>query len=251
MRKPIIAGNWKMNKTVEESVDMVKNLLPLVQDIDDVDIVVCPTFTALYPVSEIIKGSSIKLGAQNMSNEDSGAFTGEISADMLKSSGCEYVIVGHSERREYNNESNELINKKIKKVISSGLLPILCVGEKLEQREAGITNDVVKEHVVEGLKDIDNNDILKIVIAYEPVWAIGTGKTATSEQAQEVHAFIRSILAELYDDQIAAQIRIQYGGSVKPSNVKELMANEDLDGALVGGASLDPESFEQLVKFKK
>ncbi len=248
-RTPIIAGNWKMNKTIPESEEMVKKLINLVKDVKDVKIVICPTFTNLSAVYNLIKNTNIKLGAQNMWFEDKGAFTGEISADMLKSAGCSYVILGHSERREIFKESNELINKKVKKALAKGLTPIVCVGEKLEEREKGKTENVVQDHVVNSLAGLSKNDILKVVIAYEPVWAIGTGKTATPKEADDVHKFIRKILAKLYDQKTADLIPIQYGGSVKPDNVSELMGKEHIDGALVGGASLEAESFASLVKF--
>jgi len=249
MRKKIIAGNWKMHKTISESVDMVKALLPLVSGVKNVDIVVCPTFTALNAVHEIIKNTNIALGAQNMWYEDKGAFTGEISPAMLKSAGCSYVILGHSERREIFKETNEMINKKIKKALSEKLLPILCVGEKLEEREKGITEAVVKDQIVNSLADISKEQCANIVIAYEPVWAIGTGKNATPEQANDVHKFIRQLIEKLYDKSLAQSIKIQYGGSVKPENVKQLMEQPDIDGALVGGASLEAESFKKLVMF--
>lgn len=249
MRKPIIAGNWKMNKTVGEACELVTALKGKVADVTDVEIVVGPTFTALLAVAEVIKGSNIKLAAQNMYWEESGAFTGEISPLMLKDVGCQYVIIGHSERRAYFSETNEMVNKRVKAAHAHSINPIVCVGEKLEERESGITKDVIKDHVVNGLAGITEEQMLKTVIAYEPVWAIGTGKTATPDQAQEVHKFIRELLAELYSSPVAEAIRIQYGGSVKPSNVAELMAQPDIDGGLIGGASLDADSFTQIIKF--
>lgn len=249
MRKPIIAGNWKMNKTVGEARELVTALKGKVADVTDVEIVVGPTFTALLAVAEIIKGSNIKLAAQNMSWEESGAFTGEISPLMLKDVGCQYVIIGHSERRAYFSETNEMVNKRVKAAHAHSLKPIVCVGEKLEDRESGVTKDVIKDHVVNGLAGLTEEQMLKTVMAYEPVWAIGTGKTATPDQAQEVHKFIRELLAELYSSPVAEAIRIQYGGSVKPSNVAELMAQPDIDGGLIGGASLDADSFTQIIKF--
>lgn len=249
MRKPIIAGNWKMNKTVGEARELVTALKGKVADVTDVEIVVGPTFTALLAVAEVIKGSNIKLAAQNMSWEESGAFTGEISPLMLKDVGCQYVIIGHSERRAYFSETNEMVNKRVKAAHAHSLKPIVCVGEKLEDRESGVTKDVIKDHVVNGLAGLTEEQMLKTVMAYEPVWAIGTGKTATPDQAQEVHKFIRELLAELYSSPVAEAIRIQYGGSVKPSNVAELMAQPDIDGGLIGGASLDADSFTQIIKF--
>jgi len=249
MRKPIIAGNWKMNKTVGEARELVTALKDKVADVTDVEIVVGPTFTALMAVAEVIKGSNIKLAAQNMYWEESGAFTGEISPLMLKDVGCQYVIIGHSERRAYFSETNEMVNKRVKAAHAHSLMPIVCVGEKLEERESGIMKDVVKDHVVKGLAGLTEEQMLKTVIAYEPVWAIGTGKTATPDQAQEVHKFIRELLADIYSSSVAEAIRIQYGGSVKPTNVAELMAKPDIDGGLIGGASLDADSFTQIVKF--
>lgn len=249
MRKPIIAGNWKMNKTVSEACELVKTLIDRLSDVDNVEIIVAPPFTALHAVSEIIKGSNIKLAAQNMHWEKSGAFTGEVSPVMLKDIGCEYVIIGHSERRQYFGETNETVNKKVKSAHEHSLKPIVCVGEKLDEREAGITKEVVKEHVLKGLDGVTAEQILNTVIAYEPVWAIGTGKTATPEQAQEVHRFIRDLLSELYSAEIAQRVIIQYGGSVRPDNISQLMAEEDIDGGLIGGASLDADSFVKIVKF--
>jgi triosephosphate isomerase len=248
MRRPIIAGNWKMNKTVKEALELVKGLKKELEGVKDVDIVACPPFTVLSEVEKIIQGTNIHLGAQNLYWEDSGAYTGEISAPFLKDTGCKYVIIGHSERRAYFNETNEGVNKKLKAALKHNLIPIVCVGESLEQREKGETFDVVKGHVRGALKDITEEEIKRIIIAYEPVWAIGTGKTATPEQAQEVHNFIRKLLKELYSQEIAGLVRIQYGGSVKPDNVAELMAKDDIDGALVGGASLKIDSFVRIVK---
>lgn len=249
MRKPIIAGNWKMNKTVGEAQDLVRALKGKVANVTDVEIVVAPVFTALSAVAKAIKGSSIKLSAQDMYWEAEGAFTGEVSPLMLKDVGCEYVIIGHSERRTYFSETNETVNKKVKAAHAHSLKPIVCVGERLEERESGITKDVVKDHVVNGLAGISEEQMLSTVIAYEPVWAIGTGKTATPEQAQEVHGFIRGLLAEIYSSGVAEAVRISYGGSVKPSNIAQLMAQPDIDGGLIGGASLDADSFAQIVKF--
>ncbi len=247
-RKPFIAGNWKMNKTIKEAIELINGLKRNLSDIEYVDIAVCPPFTALSDAREILIDSNIKLGAQNIYWEKEGAYTGEVSAIMLKDTGCEFVIIGHSERRKYFNETNEDVNKKIKAAFSVELIPIVCVGERLEQREQGKTFDVVKDHITGALTGLSNDDVLKLVIAYEPVWAIGTGKTATPEQAQEVHVYIRKLLSELYNEETAQSIRIQYGGSVKPENIKELMSQPDIDGALVGGASLELDSFTEIVK---
>ncbi|MCK4907013.1 MAG: triose-phosphate isomerase [Spirochaetes bacterium] len=250
MRKPFLAGNWKMNKTVDEAVELAKELVENVGDVKDRDILICPTSLCLTEVAKIVKGTSVKLGAQNMSFEDSGAFTGEVSADMLLAAGCDYVIIGHSERREYYHEDNEAVNKKAKKALEKGINAIVCVGEKLEEREAGKAESVVEDHLKGAFSGISGEDAVKITIAYEPVWAIGTGKTATPEDADNMHAFIRKTLADIYDEAAAEKMRIQYGGSVKDSNVDELMARENIDGALVGGASLKADSFARIVKFK-
>lgn len=249
MRTPLMAGNWKMFKTKEEAVAMATELKALVADAGDVEALICPTFVCLDAVSAVVAGSKVKLGAQNMHFENEGAFTGEISAEMLKSVGCEYVILGHSERRHIFGETNEMINKKVKAALAAGLKPILCCGETLEEREAGNTNKVVEDHIANGLTGLSADQMATVVIAYEPVWAIGTGKTATREQAQEVHAFIRPLLGKLFNGEVAAATRIQYGGSVKPDNVKDLMSEADIDGALVGGAALKADSFSQIVKF--
>jgi triosephosphate isomerase (TIM) len=249
-RKPILAGNWKMNMTATQARDLASKLIPLVAGVKDRDIVLGPPFTALAAVGEAIKGSNISLSAQNLHWEDKGAFTGEISAEMLLDLGCRYVIIGHSERRQYFGEADDTVNKKAKQALKKGLVPILCVGETLTEREAGKLNDIIGRQVTGGLKDISADDMQKVVIAYEPVWAIGTGKTATPEQANEVHALIRQKVKALYSADVAEGLRIQYGGSVTPENVSQLMAMPDIDGALVGGASLKPESFAALVKFK-
>ncbi len=248
MRTPIIAGNWKLNKTVSEAVSLTTDLAKLVDSISDVEIVVAPVFTALSNVHDVINGSNIQLAAQDLYWEDSGAFTGEVSAPMLKDVGCDYVIIGHSERRQYFGETNETVNQKVKAALSHELKPIICVGELLEERETGKTESVIEDHVKGGIRDLTESEMESCVIAYEPVWAIGTGKTATPDQAQEVHNFIRDILKDCYSDKLASQIRIQYGGSVKPENAAELMSQQDVDGALVGGASLDAESFAEIVK---
>ncbi|UCD55168.1 MAG: triose-phosphate isomerase, partial [Candidatus Omnitrophota bacterium] len=219
MRKPIIAGNWKMNKTVEESIALSNGIKRNLFNINNVEVVLCPPSTSLSDVKDVILDTDIILGAQNMHWEREGAFTGEVSAKMLKALGCKYAIIGHSERRAYFGETNETVNKKIKSAINQGLFPIMCVGERLEERENGKTFDVVSLHVEEGLLNVDKKEILNMVIAYEPVWAIGTGKNATPEQAEEVHKFIRNLLAKKYDREISKTIRIQYGGSVKPDNI--------------------------------
>ncbi len=249
-RKPIIAGNWKMNKTSAEARDLATKLIPLVSSVKDREIVLGPPFTSLQAVSEAIKGTNIALSAQNMHWEDKGAFTGEISAEMLLDLKCRYVIIGHSERRQYFGETDETVNKKVKQALKKGLFPIMCVGETLAEREAGKLNEIISRQVTGGLKDLSSDEMKKIVIAYEPVWAIGTGKTATPDQANEVHALIRQKVKSLYGAEIADGLRIQYGGSVTPDNVSTLMAMPDIDGALVGGASLKPESFAALANFK-
>lgn len=247
MRRLLIAGNWKMHKTIPEALDLVRELKELVKDVNDRDILVCPPFTALYPVSKELEGSNIVLGGQNMYFEEQGAFTGEISPLMLKNAGCSYVILGHSERRHIFGETDELINKKVLSAVNHGLIPILCVGELLEEREAGKTQEVVEKQVREGLRGIDGE--AEFVIAYEPVWAIGTGKTATPELAEEVHFFIRQVLSDMFGNEKANSVRILYGGSVKPENAAGLLNMENIDGALVGGASLKAESFAKIVKF--
>lgn len=248
MRRVIIAGNWKMNKTIPEAIELVNGLKRELADIENIDIVVIPPYTALSEISDMLADSNIELGAQDVHWEEKGAFTGEVSPDMLKDAGAKYVVIGHSERRAYFGETNESVNKKLKAALKAGLLPIVCVGERLEEREAGKTSDVVREHVEKGLKGISKEDALKIVIAYEPVWAIGTGRTATPKQAEDVHKHIRELLSEMYDEHVAQNLRIQYGGSVKPENIKDLINQEDIDGALVGGASLQIEQFVPIVR---
>ncbi|MFH1888946.1 MAG: triose-phosphate isomerase [Candidatus Omnitrophota bacterium] len=250
MRKTIIAGNWKMYKTIGEAIELANGLKRELYKLDnqDIDIVVCPAFTALSEVFEVVLNSNISLGAQNMYFKEEGAFTGEVSPVMLKDIGCKFVIIGHSERRQYFGESNESVNSKIKAALEHGLTPIVCVGETLKQREAGETFKVLDDHIGNGLKDIAEENMLKIVIAYEPVWAIGTGRTATSDQAQEAHKYIRDLLVKMYNKGFADKIRIQYGGSVKPENIEELMGQPDVDGALVGGASLKVETFVEIVR---
>jgi len=248
MRKPFIAGNWKMNKVSKESMELVNSLKRELVDLEEVDIAVCPPYTALADVSDLLLDSSIKLGAQNLYWEEKGAFTGEVSPLMLKDMGCDFVIIGHSERRKYFSETDENINKKIKVALRVGLLPIFCIGETLDQRVAQKTMDVIKSQLQGGLKEIGEDILSKITIAYEPVWAIGTGRTATPQQAQEVHSFIRGWIKENYSQGLSENIRILYGGSVKPSNVGELMQQQDIDGSLVGGASLESETFAQIAK---
>ena len=249
MRKTVIAGNWKMNNDLKESEKLIVELNNLLQnEKPNCDVIVCPPYTSLSEAYKLLKGSQIKLGAQNMHFEENGAFTGEVSALMLKSVGCEYVILGHSERRHIFGESNEMINKKIKKALSAGLKPIFCVGELLEERERGTTNDVVKKQILKGLAEISADEMKNIIVAYEPVWAIGTGKTASPAQAQEVHEFIRDLVEITYSLEVANDLVIQYGGSVKPDNAKELILQKDIDGALVGGACLKADSFMGIIK---
>jgi len=247
MRKKIIAGNWKMNNDLNESQNLVSGIINGLGNDDKCDVIVCPPFTSLNDVSSLIKDTQVKLGAQNMFYEDSGAYTGEISASMLKSVGCEYVILGHSERRTIFGEMDEIINKKIMKAIESKLKVIFCIGESLSQREEGTTYDVIRLQMVKGLQDISEQNLKNIIIAYEPVWAIGTGKTATPEQAQEVHLFIRNLIKENYSDGSAEETIIQYGGSVKPENSAALLSQPDIDGALVGGACLKANSFLSII----
>ena len=247
MRTPIIVGNWKLNKTVREAVGLVDSLQLLVAEATDVEIVVAPVFTGLTAVAKALAGGNIRLGAQDVFWEDSGAFTGEVSPGMLKDVGCDYVIIGHSERRQYFSETNETVNRKAKAAHAHGLIPIICAGESLEEREAGETEAVVKDHILNGIDGLTADQIVSTVIAYEPVWAIGTGQNATPDQAQDVHALIRSLLSEIYSADVAWQVRIQYGGSVKPDNAATLIAQPDVDGALVGTASWEAESFAQIV----
>ncbi|MBL8024496.1 MAG: triose-phosphate isomerase [Elusimicrobia bacterium] len=249
-RRPLMAGNWKMFKTIGEGVDLVKKLSALVPSHTDRDVLVCPPFTSLAAVAQAAKGSPISVGAQNMNDNLQGAFTGEVAPGMIKDAGASFVLVGHSERRQIYKETDILINKKARLALEQGLTPIVCVGETLEERESGKTFSVVERHVTEGLKGFSAAQAPSLVIAYEPVWAIGTGKTATPDQAQEVHAFIRRKLEVLFGT-AAAQVRVLYGGSVKPDNIDTLMAQPDIDGGLVGGASLKAEDFARIVNFKK
>ncbi|MBQ1770993.1 MAG: triose-phosphate isomerase [Clostridia bacterium] len=248
MRKPIIAGNWKMNMTPSQAKDLVKDLIPLVKDAK-CEVVICPPYIDLPVVSELIKGTNIKLGAQNVHWADKGAFTGEIAADMLKEYGVEYVIIGHSERRQYFGETDETVNKRSKKALEAGLKPIICVGETLEQRESGVTNDIVTAQVNGGLAGFSTEELLNCVIAYEPIWAIGTGKTATKEDANETIGVIRNAICALFGEDAASKIRIQYGGSMKPSNATDLMSMPEIDGGLIGGASLKAADFAGVVNY--
>jgi triosephosphate isomerase (TIM) len=248
MRKPFIAGNWKMNKTAAEAADLVSKLRENVGDFKDADILICPSYTSLAAAQEAIKDSAIELGAQNMHWENQGAFTGEISPVMLKGIGVKFVIIGHSERRKYFSETNQEVNKKIKAAISADLLPIVCVGETLEQREEGQEKEVIESQLKEGFDSLSEADLEKITVAYEPVWAIGTGKTATGQQAEQMHSFIRNWFRKNFSDQAAEKMRLLYGGSVKPVNIKELISNENIDGALVGGASLKAQDFTEIIK---
>jgi triosephosphate isomerase len=250
VRKPVVGGNWKMHKTVTEARGLALELKHALVNVGDrVDVVICPPFVALPAVGEVLKDTRINLGGQNCHWEEQGAFTGETSVGMLRDLGCTYCIVGHSERRHKFGETDEWVCLKVHALHQHGLIPIVCVGETLEQRESGSTKDIVRAQILGSLRDVDTEQMLKTVIAYEPVWAIGTGKTATPDQAQEVHAFIRNILIDVYGLEVALRVRIQYGGSVKPENIAELMAQADIDGALVGGASLQASSFAGIVSF--
>lgn len=248
-RKLIIAGNWKMNKTVAEAIDLVNGLKRELTSVKEADIVVCPPFTALSDVSKAILASkNIALGAQNMSEQNMGAYTGEIAAQMLKEFSVRYVILGHSERRMYQNESDELVSRKARAAHAAALKPIVCVGESLTERDAGRMEKVLETQINGSLDGLTKEQMNETIVAYEPVWAIGTGKTASTQQAQEAHAFIRRLLAKMFDEAVARKVRIQYGGSVKPANARELMSLPDVDGALVGGASLEVRSFADIVK---
>jgi len=247
-RPLIIAGNWKMNKTVTEALALVDDLKNELANIKQVDIVVCPPFTALCEVSKALRDSNIRLGAQDMSEHNAGAYTGEIAAEMLTELSVRYVILGHSERRQYHKESDELIAKKARAAHAASLQPIICVGETLAERETGQMEKVLETQVRGSLTGLSKQQMVETIIAYEPVWAIGTGKTATTAQAQEAHGFIRGLLVKLFDEATARRVRIQYGGSVKPSNARELMSQPDVDGALVGGASLEARSFADIIK---
>ncbi len=247
-RKKFIAGNWKMNTTVDDACKLAKEIVDLMGTITDVDIAICPPYTNLSEVSKVIKGSTIQLGAQDVHWEPSGAYTGKVSCAMLKRVGVTYVIIGHSEQRQYFHETNETVNKKVKAAIAAGLLPIICVGETIEERRSGKMDSVIEQQTRGAFAGLTKDEALKCTIAYEPVWAIGTGETATPKQANDAHIFIRKILSEIYGKETAQTIRIQYGGSMKPENAKELLAQSDVDGGLIGGASLKAASFYGIVK---
>jgi triosephosphate isomerase len=248
-RRPLIAGNWKMYKTAAEAESFARQFAPLVAGVSDRDIMIAPAFTALSTLAGLLAGTPVALGAQNLHWAAEGAFTGEVSAEMLSAAGCRFVIVGHSERRQLFGETDEGVGRKVAAALRAGLSPVMCVGETEAQREAGQAFSVLDKQVLNGLKDFVASDLKDLVIAYEPVWAIGTGKTATTDQAQEAHGFIRSRVAERFGDELAGAMRILYGGSVKPENISELMSMADIDGALVGGASLKPDSFAKIVCF--
>ncbi len=248
MRKPLIAGNWKMNKTSSRAGELAGVLKDKLKGESGLEIVLCPPFTALDVVARAIQGSQLGLGAQNLYWEEEGAYTGEVSAPMIKELGCRYVIIGHSERRQYFGETNETVNRKVKAALKGDLTPLVCVGERLEEREEGRTFLVVESHIREGLKGLEKEEILRTVLAYEPVWAIGTGKTATPQQANEVHSYIRRLLAALHGEEVASRVRIIYGGSVTPNSISALLAEAEIDGALVGGASLQAETFGEIIR---
>ncbi len=250
MRRPFIAGNWKLNQTIAESRELASHLVANLSEIVDRDIVIAPVFTSLSTVAEVIKNSPIQLAAQNCYPQTTGAFTGEVSPLLLQDAGCNYVIIGHSERRQLMGETDSFINQKLLKVLQADLLPILCIGETLQEREEGLMLDVLSRQIKGGLSNLTAEQMAGIVIAYEPIWAIGTGKTATDDQAQEAHSFIRGLVQEMFNQKVATATRILYGGSVKPNNVDGLMAQEDIDGALVGGASLKAEDFIRIVRFE-
>jgi len=247
-RKNFIAGNWKMNTTVDEAVALAKDIVATMGTVTDVDIAVCPPYTNLSAVGEAIKGSTVKLGAQDVHWEASGAYTGKISCGMLKNVGVTYVIIGHSEQRQYFGETDETVNKKVKATLAAGLLPIICVGETLDERKSGKMDAVIDRQTRGAFEGLSTDDALKCTIAYEPVWAIGTGETATPKQANDAHIFIRNIIKGVYDEATADEIRIQYGGSMKPGNAGELLAQSDVDGGLIGGAALKADSFFGIVK---
>jgi triosephosphate isomerase len=249
MRKPLIAGNWKMYKTIPEGVALVEGLKDTLKGLQDVEVAVCPTFTALATVANHLKGTEIQLGAQDLFWEKEGAYTGEIAPQMLVDAGCQYVIIGHSERRQYFGETDETVNKKVKAALANNLKPIMCVGESLEQRKAGQTENLVKSQTEKGLAGLNAEDMQKVVIAYEPIWAIGTGLSSDGPDANRVIGVIRKAVAGMYG-QAAEQVRILYGGSVKPNNIKEFMSESEIDGALVGGASLDVASFTSIARYK-
>ncbi len=251
MRKPVIAGNWKLFKTTAEAVEFVNSLIPLVKDINDAEIILAPVFTVLSALKQAVGGSSIHMAAQDCFWEEEGAFTGEVAPKMLIDAGCSHVIIGHSERRHFFSETDETVNRKIRAAVKGGLTVIFCIGETLSEREAEKTFAVLEKQVTVGLSGISDEDLGHVIIAYEPVWAIGTGKTASESQAQEAHLFIRNLISRLFSRNISARTRILYGGSVKPENIKGLMSKPDIDGALVGGASLNVESFASIIRFKE
>jgi triosephosphate isomerase len=249
-RRPLIAGNWKMYKTSAEAVVFVQAFRPLISAATARDIMIAPAFTALEATAAALTGSAVDLGAQDLFWETEGAFTGQVSPKMLCAAGCRYVIIGHSERRQYFGETDDTVNRKVRAAVKAGLIPVMCIGESEKERESGLTWPILDKQVKDGLKNFAAAELGSLVIAYEPVWAIGTGKTATALQAQEAHRFIRSLAEKLFGAELAASLRILYGGSVKPENISELMAMDDIDGALVGGASLNPDSFARIVNFK-
>lgn len=251
MRSPIIAGNWKMHGTLREAADLAGGICKQLEGLEGPDVVVCPPFPFLHRVHGVLDGSKIALGAQDCHWEAKGAFTGEVSPPMLKEAGCRYVIVGHSERRHIMGESNEQVNRKVKAALAHGLIPIVCVGELLEERNMGVTREVIERQVTKGLEGLTAADAAGIVVAYEPVWAIGTGKTATPRVAQDVHHQVRKILYRMFGEATAQNVRVLYGGSVKPDNIRDLMAEEDIDGALVGGASLEVHSFVKIARYEE
>ncbi|MCG8564654.1 MAG: triose-phosphate isomerase [Desulfobacterales bacterium] len=250
-RKPLIAGNWKMNKTGQEAVETAKELVELTQDVTDVEIMVAPTLLSIPGVAPVLEGTQIGLGAQNLYHKSQGAYTGEVSAEMIQASGAKYVLIGHSERRQLFGETDEEISLKIKAAVDAGLIPVFCIGETEKERDEEKTFLVLDKQVRNGVESSGLNEMRHLVLAYEPVWAIGTGKTASVEQVDEVHTFLRDLLTKLLSKEIADGIRILYGGSVKPANAKELMAIEDVDGALVGGASLEAKTFSEIVRYNK
>ncbi len=248
MRRSIVAGNWKMNKTVEDAKTLAREVVDQVAGVENVDVVLCPTYTSLSAVNEVVKGTAVGLGGQNMHWEAEGAYTGEISPAMLLTTGCQYVILGHSERRTYFGETDAMVNQRFRAAVAAGLTPIVCVGETLEERQSEVTEQVVRRQVSGAFESVELGDAGVSVVAYEPVWAIGTGLTATPEQAEEVHAVIRDEFSKLYGEGLAGKIRIQYGGSVKPGNAADLFSQPNIDGGLIGGAALDAESFTGIVK---
>ncbi len=249
-RTPLIAGNWKMFKTGSKAVETAEKLAALSKDITLTDIMIAPTHLSLPLVAQKLKGTNVKTGAQNLYYENEGAYTGEVSAEMIKDTGAEYVIIGHSERRQFFGETDESVCRKIKAAVKAGLIPVMCIGESEQERDEKNTFSILDKQVKNGLKDFVSDDIETLVLAYEPIWAIGTGKTASADQVDEIHKYLRSLLGQMFSDDFAKGIRILYGGSVKPENVKELMAIEDVDGALVGGASLDPDKFIKIIGFQ-